>query len=107
MEWVVAALAVGCLFFAFQIVADYVKYKAVVEPRIRRLEEAGKALRSRIEAARAELDERRERLDPLKKEIEDLERQYLDIQQQIEKERAGQKRRPSASGGRSVRFRSK
>ena len=51
MEWVIAVLAIGCVFFAIQIVMDFVKYKAVVKPRIQRLESAKVELQARIDAS--------------------------------------------------------
>jgi beta-lactam-binding protein with PASTA domain len=48
MEWVITILAIGCVFFAFQIVMEYVKYKAVVNPRIKRLQAAKGELQIRI-----------------------------------------------------------
>lgn len=93
MEWVIAVLAVGCLFFAFQVVMDYVKYRAVVAPRMRQLEEAKEELRTRIEAARVELEQRRDQLEPLKGEIDGLEQEYRDLQRQIDEEKAHQQGR--------------
>ena len=99
MEWVIAILGVGCAFFAFQIVMDYVKYRRAIKPRIERLEEARKELEARIQASRAGLEETNEQLDPIKHEVDKLEQEYLDLQQQIREERAKQKPRP-------IRFRS-
>lgn len=93
MAWVIAILAVGCLFFAFQVVMDYIKYRAVVAPRMRQLEEAKEELKAKIEAAKAELNQRREQLDPLKEEIERLEAEYQELQRQIEEEQARQQGR--------------
>ena len=39
MEWVIAALGVGCVFFAAQVILDFVKYKRAIEPKLGRLEE--------------------------------------------------------------------
>jgi len=103
MEWVIAALAVGCLFFAFQIVMDYIKYKAVIAPRIRQLEAAKEELRARIEATRGELDERRGKLDPIRGEIERLEQEYLELQRQIQETK--QKPRPPHVGKGATGFR--
>lgn len=105
MEWVIAALAIGCLFFAIQVVVDYVKYKAVIAPRIRRLEDAKKELEAKIEASKAELNERRDQLDPLRGEIGQLEQQYLDLQQQIQDERGTQRSQSPLIGKGSRRFR--
>ena len=55
MEWVIAVLAIGCLFFAFQSIMDYVKHKAVVGPRIQRLESTRADLERRIEVAKGQL----------------------------------------------------
>ena len=99
MEWVIAILGIGCLFFAFQIVMDYLKYRAVVKPRIHRLEIAKEDLRSRIDAAKAELGESRENLEPIRGEIDKLEQEYQELQQQILDERAKGAPRP-------IRFRS-
>jgi TolA-binding protein len=93
MEWVIAVLAVGCLFFAFQVVMDYIKYRAVVEPRLRQLEEAKEDLRARIAAAEQELGQRRDQLEPLKGEIDGLEQEFRELQRQIETEKAQQQGR--------------
>jgi len=105
MEWVIAALAVGCLFFAFQVIMDYVRYKGTVAPRIRMLEEAKEELKEKIEEARTDLDDKQGRLDPLKGEIDRLEREYLDLQGQIEEERAKQKNRSQLPGRGAIRIR--
>ncbi|MEW6750818.1 MAG: hypothetical protein AB1505_07555 [Candidatus Latescibacterota bacterium] len=91
MEWVIAILAVGCLFLTFQMVADYARHRALIAPRIRQLEQEADALRARIEAARGELEERRGQLEPAKGEIERLEQEYRDLQGQLEAERARQR----------------
>lgn len=46
MEWVIVILGIGCLFFAFQIVMDYLKHRALVKPRMQRLETAKDDLRA-------------------------------------------------------------
>jgi len=93
MEWVIAILAIGCLFFAFQIVMDYVKHKAVVGPRIEHLETARSELEARIEEAKGQLGETQDQLGPAKEEVEELEREYLDLQEQLQEERAKSSRR--------------
>ena len=67
MEWIIAVLAIGCVFFAIQIVMDFVKYKAVVKPRIQRLESAKVELQARIDASKSELAESEEKLGPKRK----------------------------------------
>ena len=106
MEWVIAALAVGCLFFAFQVIVDYIRYKAVIAPRIRQLEETKEELKGKIEVARGELNDKRDKLEPLKGEIEQLEQEYQNLQQQIEAEQVRQKSRPPLTGRGDDRFRS-
>ena len=106
MEWVIAALAVGCLFFAFQVIVDYIRYKAVIAPRIRQLEETKEELKGKLEAARGELDDKRGKLEPLKGEIERLEQEYRDLQRQIEAERGRQRSHPPLTGGGDDRFQS-
>ena len=93
MEWVIAVLAIGCVFFAIQIVMDFVKYKAVVKPRIQRLESAKVELQARIDASKSELTESEEKLGPAKEEIERLEQEYQDLQTQIGAERDRRGRR--------------
>jgi predicted nucleic acid-binding Zn-ribbon protein len=95
MEWVIVVLAIGCAFFAFQIVMDYVKYKSVLNPRIERLELAKGELQSRIDASRGELAESQEKLGPAKEEIERLEQEYQDLQAEIREERERGGRRES------------
>ena len=95
MTWVIAVLAVGCLFFILQIAVDYLKYRAVIAPRIRQLEETREELKGKIETVRAALEEKKGKLEPLKKEIERLEADYLQVQQQIQAARASRKSGPS------------
>lgn len=93
MEWVITILAIGCLFFAFQIIMDFVKHKAVVEPRIQRLESARANLEQKIENARKGLEKAQGELGPTKKELDSLEREYVELQEQIRGERAKSRRR--------------
>ena len=60
MEWVIALLAVGCVFFAAQVVIDYVRYRRAIEPRLDRADEAKQDLRQRIEVAEAGIAELRD-----------------------------------------------
>ena len=91
MEWVIALLAVGCLFFAFQSLADYFKYKRVIAPRIQRLEAAKEELKTKIQEAKAHLEETRGQLGPLKGEINLLEKEYHELQQQVQEEQVRHK----------------
>ena len=99
MEWVLAILGVGCVFFAFQVVVDYIRYRRVIQPKIERLEALREELRVKIDATRAGLGETAGELDPIKDEVGKLEQDYLDLQQQIEQERTKERPRP-------IRFRS-
>ena len=96
MEWVIAIFAIGCLFFAFQVVMDYVKSKSLIAPRIQRLEATREELSGRIESLRQELGSRRDQLGPAREEIDQLEREYLDLKQQIQLER--ERQRPGGRG---------
>ena len=99
MEWVITILAIGCVFFGFQIVVDYVKYKAVVNPRIKRLQAAKGELQVRIDASKIELAESEGKLGPAKEEIERLEQEYQDLQAEIRQERErGGRREPQELG---------
>ena len=99
MEWVLAVLGVGCVFFAFQVVVDYIRYRRVIQPKIARLEAAKEQLRAKIETTKAGLGESQGELDPIKDEVGKMEQEYLDLQQQIDDERSKQRPRP-------IRFRS-
>ena len=99
MEWVLAVLGIGCVFFAFQVVVDYIRYRRVIQPKIARLEAAKVDLRAKIEAAKSGLGESSDQLDPIKEEVGQLEQDYLDLQRQIDEERSKQRPRP-------IRFRS-
>ena len=94
MEWVIAILGVGCLFFAFQIAMDYIKYRKAIKPKLQRLEVAKQELKAKIEAARAELGRDRGQLDPIKEEVGRLEAEYWDLERQIQEERARDRPRP-------------
>ena len=91
MEWVIALLAVGCVFFAAQVVIDYVRYRRAIEPRFDRADEAKQDLRQRIEVAEAELKTTRAELDPARGEVEALEREYDDLHDQVKEESARQR----------------
>ena len=93
MEWVIAVLAIGCAFFAVQIVMDFIKYKAYINPRIERLESAREELQARIDSSKGELAASEEKLGPAKEEIERLEQEYQDLQAQIREEREAGGRR--------------
>jgi predicted nucleic acid-binding Zn-ribbon protein len=79
-------LAVGCLFFAAQVVVDYLRYRRAIEPRLESAEAAREHLRSRIEAAETELTETRDELDPARTEVERLETEYSELHQEVEEE---------------------
>lgn len=94
MEWVIALLAVGCVFFAAQVVIDYVRYRKAIEPRLDRAEEAKQDLRERIAAAEAELTATRNELDPARAEVEALESEYNDLHEQVKQETSRQRPGP-------------
>jgi predicted nuclease with TOPRIM domain len=93
MEWVIALLGVGCVFFALQVVVDYVKYKRALEPKLEQMAAVKEDLKARIAASEAELEETRKNLEPSRAEVERLEREYQEIHEQIrdelEKQRTG------------------
>lgn len=88
MEWVIAALAMGCVFFTIQVVVDYYKHRSLLGPRIEELEQARAGLEQRLEQAKEELAQRRDRLDPLRAEIDALEQERTDIDRQLAAVRA-------------------
>lgn len=86
MEWVIALLAVGCVFFSAQVVVDYVRYRRAIEPRLDRADASRKDLQARLEAAEAELQATRSELDPARAEVEVLESEYTDLHEQVKRE---------------------
>ena len=98
MEWVIALLAVGCVFFGVQVIVDYVKYKRVIEPRIDRIEKTKSDLRSRIEEAEAELGHARGEIGPAKEELQRLQREYQDIHEAVQDETARHRNDPNSPG---------
>lgn len=100
MEWVIALLAVGCWFFAAQVIVDYLRYRRAIEPRLDRAEEAKKDLQTRLAAAEAELTATQSELDPARTEVETLEGEYNElhekVRQEAERQRSGV-RPPSGS----------
>jgi predicted nucleic acid-binding Zn-ribbon protein len=98
MEWVIALLAVGCVFFGVQVIVDYVKYKRVIEPRIDRIEKTKADLRSRIEEAEAELGHARGEIGPAKDELQRLQREYQDIHEAVQDETARHRNDPNSPG---------
>ena len=95
MEWVIALLAVGCLFFAAQVVVDYLRYRRAIEPRLERTEEARQDLRARLEAAETELEQTRAQLEPAHEEVERLEHEYDELHEQVKQ--AAARQRPGAA----------
>lgn len=91
MEWVIALLAVGCLFFSAQVVVDYLRYRRAIEPRLERAEEERQELKGRLQEAEAELEATRRELEPARGEVERLEREYAQLHDQIKDESARQR----------------
>lgn len=93
MEWVIALLGIGCVFFVLQVIVDYVRYKRAVEPKLEQMEAAREQLKARIAAAEGDLEETRQALDPAKDEVARLEKEYHEIHEEIteelEKQRSG------------------
>lgn len=98
MEWVIALLAVGCVFFGVQVIVDYVKYKKVIEPRIDRIEKTKADLRTRIEEAEAELGQALGQIGPAKEELQRLEQEYQEIHQEVQEEASRQRTDPNSPG---------
>lgn len=91
MGWVIALLAIGCVFFAAQVVVDYIRYRRAIEPRLEQAEAAKHTLKERIEAAEAELDQTRADLEPAREEVARLEKEYADLHGQVKDETARQR----------------
>ena len=98
MEWVIALLAVGCIFFGAQVVVDYVKYKKVIEPRIDRMEKTKADLRNRIGEAEAELGHAKGEIEPAKEELHRLQREYQEIHEEVQEESARHRGDPNSLG---------
>jgi len=98
MEWVIALLAVGCVFFGVQVIVDYVKYKKVIEPRLDRIERTKADLRNRIEEAEAELGHARGEIGPAKEELQRLQREYEQIHGEVQDELARHRNDPNSPG---------
>ena len=91
MEWVVALLAIGCVFFAIQVIVDFVKHKQAIEPKIERTRQVKEQLQARIADAEAELNDARSGLDPARAEVQELEREYNEIHDEVEREASKQR----------------
>jgi predicted nucleic acid-binding Zn-ribbon protein len=91
MEWVVAALALGCLVFILHMLSDYYKRRQELEPKIRRLEEAKGKLQAEIQNSKGALDEQRGKLFPLREELNQMEREARQLQEQAPAKRPRQK----------------
>lgn len=80
MDWVYAALIVGCLTYAGAIIVDYTNYQTGITPRIRQVEEG--ALDMGIEfAAEEEAAERtKTRANRLQIHVDELRRQKTALQ---------------------------
>ncbi len=86
MEWVLALLAVGCLFFAAQVVIDYYRYKRAIEPRLDRADELKDELQVKIDQANEQLAQTRSTLEPAREEVAQLDREYTELQNQVRQE---------------------
>ena len=91
MEWVIALLGVGCVYFSAQVVVDYIKYKRALSPKLERMAVARQDLEARVAASESELEQAREALGPSKAEVERLEEEYRDIHDQVKDELARQR----------------
>ena len=87
MEWVIAVLSIGCLYFIFQIGFGYIRHKSIVTGRFERLEKSRNQIDQRIKEAKDELEKSRADLGPAKEALEALELEYQSLQDQIELER--------------------
>ena len=94
MEWVIAVLGVGCIFFAFQVIIDYIQIQKVDRAQDTASGNGQGGTEGQIEASKAGLDETQVELSPIKEEVDKLEQEYLELQQQIQQERAKQRPRP-------------
>ena len=92
MEWVIALLGVGCVFFAAQVVVDFIKYRKAIEPKMERLKEAKAELQSKIATTEAELEKTRSDLEPSKADVDRLEKEYDEVQREVDEEAAKQQR---------------
>jgi chromosome segregation ATPase len=88
MEWVIAALAMGCVFFTFQVVMDYVRYRSVIKPRMEQLEQTRAELKQRLAQAQGDVEERRGELDPLRTQVEEIEAERMDLERRLQDERS-------------------
>ena len=98
MEWVIALLGVGCVYFSAQVVVDYIKYKRALDPKLEQMAAARQNLEERIAASESELEQAREALGPSKAEVERLEEEYRDIHEQVKDELARQRTSRSSGG---------
>ncbi len=90
MEWVIALLAIGCIFFAIQVVVDFVKYKREIEPKIMRSQEMKEQLQTKIRATEADLAKAHSGLNPVREQVQELEKEHEEMNSQIESETAKQ-----------------
>mgnify|MGYP001263847414 CR=1 FL=1 len=87
MEWVIAVLSIGCLYFIFQIAFGYLRHKSIVTGRLEQLEESRNQIEEQIKEAKDELRKSRADLGPAKEAVVALESEYQSLQDQIEFER--------------------
>ena len=99
MEWVIALLAIGCLFLAFHIGMNYIKVQRLLGPRSRRLEATRKELDGKIEREQQGLEEDRHELQPLRDEVNQIDSEFHQRRRQTEEERKGQRLPPGEEGG--------
>lgn len=90
MDWVIAVIGIGCVYFAVHVVVDYLNYKRVVEPKMERLQQVKEELRAKISESETELADSRGALEPAREEVERLEREYQDLHRQVTEETARQ-----------------
>lgn len=96
MEWVIALLGVGCVYFSAQVVVDYIKYKRTLEPKLAQMAATRQNLEERIAASESELERAHGDLGPSRAEVERLEGEYRDVHEQVKDEIARQRSGPSS-----------
>ncbi len=88
MEWVYAAIVIGCLVYAGGIVIDYTNYSTGIQPRIRGLQEGISDLDLQANAEAEMLVETKKRTTDLKASVNDLRKQSVTMQVRLKDEKS-------------------
>ena len=92
MDWVYAALIVGCLTYAGAIIVDYTTYQTGITPRFRQVEEGALVVGIEFAAEEKAAEETKTRAGRLQIHVDGLRRQKTALKGRLVSERERKQR---------------